>query len=159
MRSNSLIILGGLLVGAYVVSRLAKGKSLLGLGADERKDVPAYDDWVEACGHMIGMESHLAASAADDPSYLDALNNCRNLRRETMAQMIPENAAGAVWCMCKHAMGGCQHMREVGDKLLAEGRPEEAQAFYAGSQKMKKTALALAANAKPGAQCPVCAGG
>ena len=148
--------IGGAAALVWYLSR--KSGSLKGLGDAPPTDVSRQSDLLNLCENYCGMEAHLTDSAATtgDPKYVAALDKVRQMRREAMSKLLPPDASGNSWCLTKHAIAGAMHAREVGDKCMAEGNPEDAQAFYKQSQELKNSALAIAATATPGGQCPVC---
>jgi len=157
------LVLGGVALGAYALMKFLATGSLRGLGdADPDKlDIGKTSDLCDSVSHLLALEDHLTSSAGKtgDPKFVAALDGARKMRREMMAKLVPENAQGELWCIVKHVLASSIHAREVGDKLVAEGRAEEAQQFYAQSEELKKSAIAMSATAKAGGQCPVCRGG
>ena len=151
------LLLGGAAALVWYLSR--KAAALKGLG-EAPADISRQEDLVNLVQNQCGLEAHLTATAAEtgDPKHVAALNSVRKMRREAMSKLLPQDAGGQSWCLVKHACAGAMHAREVGDKLASEGNTADAQAFYKQSQDLKNSALAIAATATPGGQCPVCKG-
>ena len=156
--TKTLLLVGG---AAALVWHFARKGGLKGLGQAPATDVSQQEDTVNLVGNLCAMEAHLCSSAGStgDPKYAGALDKVRQMRREAMSKLLPPDAKGTSWCLVKHACAGAMHAREVGDKLLSEGDSAGAQQFYEQSQTLKNSALAIAATATPGGQCPVCEGG
>jgi hypothetical protein len=161
VKTQNWLMLGG--AAALVWYMIRKQQGLKGLGdADAAKlDVSKDADLVSSVQHLLALEDHLASSAGKtgESKFVDALGRVRQRRRELMAKLVPENAEGETWCMVKHCCASAEHTREVADKLASEGRGDEARSLYATSEELKNSALAMAATARPGGQCPVCQGG
>lgn len=159
--TTNMLMLGGAVALAWYLLR--KQSALKGLGdADPAKlDVSGGEDLCNLISNCLGAEQHLSASAAlpGGEKFIGPLQRMREMRRKAMAKLLPADAEGQIWCVTKHLLAASMHSKEVGDKLSAEGKPEEAKAFYEQAEELKKGALSMSAGAKAGGQCPVCQNG
>lgn len=155
------LVIGGVALGAYALLKFMTTGSLRGLGDASASDVSKDEDLCQSIQNLLALEDHLASSAGQsgEQKFVDALNRAREMRRNMMSKLLPADAAGQSWCIVKHCLSAGVHAREVGDKLTAEGKPDQAQEFYKQAEELKQSAIAMSATAQSGGQCPVCKGG
>ncbi len=88
-------------------------------------DLSSGEDLSFALMNLISIEEHLAFSFArtEDPFFVEALPEIRNLRRDLMKQVVREGY-GEGWCISKHLLATSMRLLEVANKRQAEGQEE-----------------------------------
>ncbi|MDP3764090.1 MAG: hypothetical protein Q8Q95_00510 [bacterium] len=99
-------------------------------------DLSTEEDLAIAIMNLVSLEEHFYFTGVktEKDSYFDLMNEIRNLRKSLMEKMIPQNE-GETWCICKHLLAATMRMIEVGSKLNAEGKKDEAKKIFESAHK------------------------
>ena len=100
-------------------------------------DLSTEEDLSIAVMNLISLEEHLFFSGArtSQTSYFDLLDEIREMRKALLARLIPQHE-GETWCVSKHLLSATMRLIEVGTKLHADGKHDDAVATYAYAQKL-----------------------
>ena len=95
-------------------------------------DLSTDEDLSLAVMNLISLEEHLFFTGAKtkQPSYFALLDEVRKMRKELMTKLLKQTE-GETWCSAKHLLAASMRLIEVGTKLQAEGKGEEARAIFA----------------------------
>jgi hypothetical protein len=117
------------------IEELKKGKNF---------DLSTEEDLAIAVMNLISLEEHFFFTGAktDKPEYFDFLLEVRSTRAKMLAKMI-ERTEGEVWCASKHLLATSMRLFEVGTKLQAEGKKDEAKEVFEHALKMFNMFFAL----------------
>lgn len=107
-------------------------------------DLSTEEDLSLAIMNLVSLEEHFFFTGAKTgkTEYFDMLEEIRNTRKELLAKMIDKNE-GETWCISKHLLATAMRLMEVGTKLHADGKKEEANEMFDKSYKMYSTFWAL----------------
>jgi len=107
-------------------------------------DLSNDEDLSIAVMNLLGIEEHLffTGEKVGKPEYFDVLKEVRELRTKLLRKMI-DKTEGETWCVSKHLLAASYRLMEVGTKLLAEGKKDEAKEFFDESYKMYSIFFAL----------------
>lgn len=116
-------------------------------------DLSTAEDLSIAVMNLISLEEHFFFTGVKTGTseYFDTSNEIRSLRKELLAQLMPEHE-GETWCISKHLLATVMRLIEVGTKLNAEGKKEEARATFAQAHKVYTIFWALKLRLVSGAQ-------
>ncbi|MEX1063712.1 MAG: hypothetical protein WD898_02140 [Candidatus Paceibacterota bacterium] len=91
-------------------------------------DLSLEEDLSIAVMNLISLEEHFffTASKTGEMSYLDLLNETRAIRKSLLGRMV-DHHEGETWCISKHLLAATMRLMEVGTKLLASKKQEEAE--------------------------------
>lgn len=94
-------------------------------------DLSSKEDLSIAIMNLVSLEEHFffTAEKTKKSEYLDLLNETRELRKELLAKMMPQNE-GETWCISKHLLAATMRLMEVGTKALGEGKRKEAEDLF-----------------------------
>ncbi|MFH1162372.1 MAG: hypothetical protein V1696_03840 [Candidatus Jorgensenbacteria bacterium] len=94
-------------------------------------DLSSDEDLSIAIMNLVSLEEHFffTAEKTKKSGYLDLLRETRELRKELLAKMMPQNE-GETWCISKHLLAATMRIMEVGTKALGEGKREEAEKLF-----------------------------
>ena|SRR3989344_4509652 len=97
-------------------------------------DISAYEDLSIALMNLVSLEEHCFFSyiKTNNEKFLQILNNVRELRKRLLA-LIVEKDDSEKWCMSKHFLASSMRLYEVGNRLLQEGKKEDAEKIYKDS--------------------------
>jgi len=95
-------------------------------------DLSTEEDLSIAVMNLISLEEHFffTGEKTGKKEYFNLLDEVRQIRKELLARMIPANE-GETWCISKHLLATTMRLMEVGTKLHADGKTEEAEQIYA----------------------------
>lgn len=101
------------------------------LKASGSVDLSTEEDLSLAIMNLVSLEEHFffTAQKTKKPNYLDLLEQTREIRKSLLARMMPHNE-GETWCISKHLLAATMRLMEVGTKLHADGKADEAQAMF-----------------------------
>ncbi len=94
-------------------------------------DLSTEEDLSIAIMNLVSLEEHFfftAEKTAKD-EYFDLLGEIREQRKVLLARMIPRHE-GETWCISKHLLAATMRLIEVGTKLHADGKKEEAKNLF-----------------------------
>lgn len=107
-------------------------------------DLSMEEDLSIAIMNLVSLEEHFfftAKKTAKD-HYFDLLNEIRQTRKLLMEKLVNKNE-GETWCISKHLLAAAMRLIEVGTKLYAEKREEEAKEIFDKSYQMYSLFWAL----------------
>lgn len=119
-------------------------KKIEDLKKDRKFDLSVEEDLAVAIMNLISLEEHFFFTGAktEKPEYFDLLIEVRSMRTKLLAKMI-KKTEGEVWCISKHLLATCMRLFEVGTKLQADGKKDEAKDMFEQAYKMFSTFFAL----------------
>lgn len=106
--------------------------------AKEKKlDLSSDEDLSIAIMNLVAIEEHLfyTSQKTGKDSYLDLLNEVRQMRKELLKEIITEYE-GEVWCISKHLLASSMRLMEVGTKELGQGEKKKAWDLFAKAYKL-----------------------
>jgi len=97
-------------------------------------DLSLEEDLSIAVMNLVSLEEHFffTSQKTGKSSYLDLLNQTREIRKKLLAKMIPQNE-GETWCISKHLLAATMRIMEVATKLQTTGKEKEAKEMFATS--------------------------
>jgi hypothetical protein len=107
-------------------------------------DLSTEEDLAVAVMNLISLEEHMffTGSKTDKPEYFDMLNDVRSIRTKLLGKMI-DKTEGETWCISKHLLATCMRLFEVGTKLQADGKKNDAKEVFEQAYKMFTMFFAL----------------
>ena len=107
-------------------------------------DLSTEEDLAIAIMNLISLEEHFFFTGAktDKPEYFDLLLEVRSVRTKLLGKMI-EKTEGESWCISKHLLATTMRLFEVGTKLQASGKKDEAKEMFMEGYKMFTMFFAL----------------
>lgn len=107
-------------------------------------DLSTAEDLSVAVMNLVSLEEHLFFTAVKTKKeeYFDTIQEIRTLRKEFLAQLMPENE-GETWCIAKHLLSATMRLIEVGNKLQSEGEKQRAVRTFEGAYKIYSLFWAL----------------
>jgi hypothetical protein len=113
---------------------LAKVESLKN---DNSFDLSLEEDLSLAVMNLISLEEHFffTSQKTGKDSYLDLLNQTREIRKELLGRMIDQHE-GETWCISKHLLGTTMRIMEVATKLQTLKKDKEAKKMFAAAYKI-----------------------
>jgi len=107
-------------------------------------DLSTEEDLAIAVMNLISLEEHMFFTGAktDKPEYFDMLNEVRSMRTKLLGKMI-DKTEGETWCISKHLLATCMRLFEVGTKVQADGKKDEAKEIFEQAYKMFTMFFAL----------------
>lgn len=100
-------------------------------------DLSTAEDLSIAVMNLISLEEHFFFTGVKTGAseYFDTSNEIRSVRKGLLAQLMPEHE-GETWCISKHLLATVMRLIEVGTKLNAEGKKDEAKAMFVQAHKV-----------------------
>lgn len=94
-------------------------------------DLSTEEDLSLAIMNLVSMEEHFyfTGEKTGQQEYFDLLREVREQRKVLLARMIPRHE-GETWCISKHLLAATMRLIEVGTKLHADGKKEEAKDLF-----------------------------
>lgn len=94
-------------------------------------DLSLEEDLSLAIMNLVSLEEHFffTGEKTGKEEYFDLLNQTREIRKELLAKMMPQNE-GETWCIAKHLLAATMRLMEVGTKLQSDGKRSEAQEMF-----------------------------
>jgi len=94
-------------------------------------DLSLDEDLSIAIMNLISLEEHFffTAEKTKKDDYFDLLKEVRDMRRELLGKMIDRHE-GETWCISKHLLATAMRLMEVGTKLEASGKRDEAKKIF-----------------------------
>ena len=106
-------------------------KRIASLKENRGVDLSTEEDLSIAVMNLISLEEHFFFSGAKTgkDEYYDMLKEVREMRKVLLGRMIDKTEAES-WCISKHLLGTTMRLMEVGTKLQADGKTEEAKQMF-----------------------------
>ncbi len=94
-------------------------------------DLSMEEDLSVAVMNLISLEEHFffTAEKTHKPEYFDLLVETRDIRKKLLGRLISQHE-GETWCVSKHLLATTMRLMEVGTKLQADGKREQAQETF-----------------------------
>ncbi len=107
-------------------------------------DLSTEEDLSIAVMNLISLEEHFffTAEKTGQDGYFDLLTTVRNMRKELLGRLIDKHE-GETWCISKHLLAATMRLMEVGAKLRADGKIEEARDIFNRAYEMYSLFWAL----------------
>jgi hypothetical protein len=107
-------------------------------------DLSTEEDLSVAIMNLISLEEHFffTGSRTSKTEYFDLLSEVRETRKDLLARLIDKHE-GETWCVSKHLLATTMRLIEVGTKLHADGKKEEARDIFERAYKMYSMFWAL----------------
>ena len=106
-------------------------KRIASLKENRGVDLSTEEDLSIAVMNLISLEEHFFFSGAKTgkDEYYNMLKEVREMRKVLLGRMIDKTEAES-WCISKHLLGTTMRLMEVGTKLQADGKTEEAKQMF-----------------------------
>jgi hypothetical protein len=119
-------------------------KKIESLKENAGADLSTTEDLSIAVMNLISLEEHFVFTAmkTSKEEYFDTAQEVRALRKEFLAQLMPENE-GETWCIAKHLLAATMRLIEVGNKLQSDGDKSRAKKTFEGAYKVYSLFWAL----------------
>ena len=100
-------------------------------------DLSTEEDLSIAVMNLISLEEHFffTGSKTGNDGYFDLLKEVRETRKELLGKLVGRHE-GETWCVSKHLLAAAMRLIEVGTKLYADGKKDQAKEIFARAQKM-----------------------
>lgn len=95
-------------------------------------DLGVWEDLSIGLMNLVSLEEHAFFSyvKTQDKKFLDILENVREIRKKLLGKIVKDDDGSEKWCMSKHFLASSMRMFEVGNRMLHEGKKDEAEKFY-----------------------------
>lgn len=112
-------------------------KKVEAMKASGTVDLSTEEDLSIAVMNLISLEEHFffTGSKTGKTEYFDFVNEIRNMRKELLGKMVDRHE-GETWCISKHLLAAAMRLIEVGTKLNADGKKDEAREMFERAYKM-----------------------
>ena len=100
-------------------------------------DLSIGEDLSIALMNLVSLEEHSFFSyiKTKDEKFLNFLQVTKDLRKKLLLLLVKQDDSEA-WCMSKHILASSMRLYEVGNRLLSEGKKEEAISMYNDSAEL-----------------------
>lgn len=107
-------------------------------------DLSTEEDLSIAVMNLVSLEEHFffTAQKTGKDEYFDLLTAVREARKELLGRLIDKHE-GETWCISKHLLATTMRLIEVGTKLRADGRSDEAHHIFSRAYEMYSLFWAL----------------
>ncbi len=107
-------------------------------------DLSMEEDLSLAIMNLVSLEEHFFFTGVKtrESHYFDWLVDVRELRKSLLSRMVPRHE-GETWCSTKHLLAATMRLIEVGTKLQADGKKDEAQKMFAYAHRLYSIFWAL----------------
>lgn len=94
-------------------------------------DLSLDEDLSIAVMNLISLEEHFFFTGAKTgkPEYYTFQNTVREMRKELLGRLV-KKTEGETWCISKHLLAATMRLIEVGTKLQASGKKDEAETVF-----------------------------
>ena len=101
-------------------------------------DLSAWEDLSIGIMNLVSLEEHAYFSyiKTQDEKFLSILENVREMRKNLLKLIVTEDDGSEKWCMSKHFLASSMRLFEVGNRMLHDGKKEEADKFYKDSAEL-----------------------
>lgn len=98
---------------------------------EKKLDLSSDEDLSIAIMNLVAIEEHLffTSQKTGKSSYLDLLNEVRQMRKELLQEII-KDYEGEVWCISKHLLASSMRLMEVGTKELGKNNKKKAEDLF-----------------------------
>lgn len=108
--------------------------------ADAKKggvDLSKDEDLAIGVMNLISLEEHFffTGEKTGKPEHFETLREIRGLRIELLRKLIDKHE-GETWCVSKHLLAATMRLFEVGTKLKAGGKEDEAKEMFTRAYKL-----------------------
>ncbi len=112
-------------------------KKIASLKENSGVDLSTEEDLSIAVMNLISLEEHFFFSGAKTGkgAYYDTLEEIREMRKVLLGRMIEKTEAES-WCISKHLLATTMRLMEVGTKLQASGKKEDAKIIFGFAYKV-----------------------
>ncbi|MBS3074751.1 hypothetical protein J4447_04870 [Candidatus Pacearchaeota archaeon] len=104
------------------------------LKSKDSLDISAWEDLSVGLMNLVSLEEHSFFSyiKTHDEKFLGVLNAARELRKKLLKLIVKSDGSddSERWCMSKHLLASSMRLFEVGNRLLGEGKEEDAKKMY-----------------------------
>lgn len=113
-------------------------KTIQNVKEKNKLDLGAWEDLSIGLMNLISLEEHSFFSyiKTHDEKFLDILESVRAMRKELLNLIVTDDDGSEKWCMSKHFLASSMRMFEVGNRMLHEGKKDEADKFYKNSAEL-----------------------
>lgn len=119
-------------------------KKVAAAKAEGQIDLSTEEDLSIAVMNLVSLEEHFffTAEKTGKDEYFDLLTTVRNARKELLGRLIDKHE-GETWCIAKHLLAATMRLIEVGTKLRADGKKDEAGDIFNRAYEMYSLFWAL----------------
>jgi len=106
-------------------------KKIAQLKENRGVDLSTDEDLSIAVMNLISLEEHFffSGSKTGKDEYYEMLREVREMRKVLLGRMI-EKTEGESWCISKHLLATTMRLMEVGTKLQADGKTDDAKQMF-----------------------------
>ncbi len=114
------------------------------LRGEKGADLSMAEDLSIAVMNLISLEEHFffTAEKTGKDSYFDSAEEVRKVRKDALHLLVGEHE-GETWCATKHLLASTMRLIEVGVKLQADSRKDEAKKVFDNAYKIYSVFWAL----------------
>lgn len=107
-------------------------------------DLSIEEDLSIAVMHLISLEEHFyfTEERTNKPQYFDFMQEIRETRKVLLKKLI-DTHEGETWCISKHLLGATMRLIEVGTRLQANNKKDEAKDVFDRAYKIYSLFWAL----------------
>ena len=101
-------------------------------------DLDAWEDLSIGLMNLVSLEEHAYFSyiKTHQEHFLTLLETVREMRKKLLRLIVKDDDGSEKWCMSKHFLASSMRLFEVGNRMLHEGKRNEADAFYKDSAEL-----------------------
>ena len=101
-------------------------------------DLSVWEDLSVGLMNLVSLEEHSFFSyiKTHNEKFLAILENVREMRKDLLRLIVKDDDGSEKWCMSKHFLSSSMRLFEVGNRMLHEGKKEEADKFYKDSAEL-----------------------
>ena len=113
-------------------------KTVQNIKGKNKLDLSAWEDLSIGLMNLVSLEEHAYFSyiKTQDEKFLAILDNVREMRKNLLKLIVKDDDGSEKWCMSKHFLASSMRLFEVGNRMLHEGKKEEADKFYKDSAEL-----------------------
>jgi len=113
-------------------------KTVQNIKGKNKLDLSAWEDLSIGLMNLVSLEEHAYFSyiKTQDEKFLAILDNVREMRKSLLKLIVKDDDGSEKWCMSKHFLASSMRLFEVGNRMLHEGKKEEADKFYKDSAEL-----------------------
>lgn len=113
-------------------------KTIQDVKEKNKLDLSAFEDLSIGLMNLVSLEEHAYFSyiKTQDEMFLSILENVREMRKDLLKLIVKDDDGSEKWCMSKHFLASSMRLFEVGNRMLHEGKKEEANKFYRDSAEL-----------------------
>ena len=100
-------------------------------------DLSTEEDLAIGVMNLIALEEHFFFTGVKTKKdqYFELLDEVRTMRKELLGKMI-NKLEGETWCAAKHLLAATMRLMEVGTKLQADQKKEEAKDMFLKAERL-----------------------